>query len=256
MIPTHDGQDPSEQFVGLGRQNIPLTGYRNLEPGDILGAASAPLLRVPLEALTPQDTQNDVTPVAESPLPSESPSLATNVTHDTSDKRSSELLHRFDEDQRESFLRLWNTVPPHIRRIDLALDAPGWEPSAIDTLSATLPEHADIFSSSKLDCGACSLRPFEIKVPPGVQPIQSRSYRLNPVLSKQADTILDSHLATGLIQHSTSPWSSPVVSVPKKSGGIRITVNYRKLNNITEIPQIAIPRVDEVLDTLGGGSVF
>ena len=44
--------------------------------------------------------------------------------------------------------------------------------------------------------------------------------------------------------------------VPKKSGGIRITVNYQKLNKVTEIPQVAIPRVDEVLDTLGGGSVF
>ena len=44
--------------------------------------------------------------------------------------------------------------------------------------------------------------------------------------------------------------------VPKKSGGIRITVNYQKLNKVTEIPQIAIPRVDEVLDTFGGGSVF
>ena len=29
-----------------------------------------------------------------------------------------------------------------------------------------------------------------------------------------------------------------------------------KLNKVTEIPQIAIPLVDEVLDTLGGGSVF
>ena len=44
--------------------------------------------------------------------------------------------------------------------------------------------------------------------------------------------------------------------VPKKSGGIRITINYQKLNKVTEIPQIAIPRIDEVLDTLGGGSVF
>ena len=44
--------------------------------------------------------------------------------------------------------------------------------------------------------------------------------------------------------------------VPKNSGGIRITVNYQKLNKVTEIPQIAIPRVDEVLDILGGGSVF
>ena len=29
-----------------------------------------------------------------------------------------------------------------------------------------------------------------------------------------------------------------------------------KLNKVTEIPQIAIPLVDQVLDTLGDGSVF
>ena len=73
---------------------------------------------------------------------------------------------------------------------------------------------------------------------------------------KQVGAILDSYLAVGLIQHSTSPRSSPLVCVPKKSGGIRITVNYQKLNKVTEIPQVAILRVDEVLDTLGGRSVF
>ena len=93
-------------------------------------------------------------------------------------------------------------------------------------------------------------------MPLGTQPIQPRPYRLNPVLSKQVDAILDFCLAAGLIQHSTSPWSSSLVCVPKKSGGIRITVNYKNLKKVTEIPQIATPRVDEVLDTLGGGSVF
>ena len=116
--------------------------------------------------------------------------------------------------------------------------------------------YPDISSSSKLDYGARSLMPFEIKVPPGTHPIQSRPFRLKPVLSKQIDTILDSYLPAGLIQHSTSPWSSPLVCVRKKSGGIRITVSYQKLNKVTEILQIAIPRVDEVLDTLGGESVF
>ena len=211
---------------------------------------------MPLNAWAQHDVQNDVTTVADPLLPSASPSLATNVTPGTSDKPSSELLHRLDDDQRESFLLLWGTVPPHIRRIDFALDAPGWEPSAIDALSATLAENADIFSLSKLDYGACSRRPFEIKVPHETQSIQSLPYRLSPVLSKQADAILDSYLATGVIQPSTSPWSSPLVCVTKKYGSIRITVNYQKLNKVTEIPQIATPRVDEVLDTLGCGSVF
>ena len=247
IITTHDGQDPSELVVS-GRQTIPFMEYRDLEPGDILGTASAPLLRIPLEALAQHDEPHDVTAVAES--------SASNVAHSTSEQSPTKLLHRLDDNQRGSFLRLWSTVPPHIRQIDFALDAPGWDPSAIDALSATLKEYAVMFSSSKLDYGACSLRPFEIKVPPETHPTQSRPYRLNPVPSKQVDAILDSYLAAGLIQHSTSPWSSPLVCVPKNSGGIRITVKYQKLKKAIEIPQIAIPRVDEVLDTLGGGSVF
>ena len=112
---------------------------------------------------------------------------------------------------RESNFRLWNTAPPpHIGRIDFALDAAGWDPSAVDVLSTTLTTFADVFSSSKLNYSECSLRPFEIEVPPGTQPIQSLPYRLNPVLSKQADAILDSYLVAGLIQHSTSPWLSPL----------------------------------------------
>ena len=255
FLPVHADSVPSERFVSSGRQLIALTGYQDLEPDDVLGTASSPLLRAPLKTLTPSASPADVSALAESSTtPASQPAPPPN-TSDPPDEPPPELLHRLDHSQREPFLCLWNTVPPHIRRIDFALDAAGWDPAALGALSTTLVTYADVFSSSKLDYGECSTRPFEIKVPPGTQPIQSRPYRLNPVLSKQVDAILDSYLAAGLIQHSTSPWSSPLVCVPKKSGGIRFTVNYQKLK-VTEIPQIAIPRVDEVLDTLGGGSVF
>ena len=256
FLPDYADSVPSERFVSSGRQLIPLTGCQDLEPDEVLGTASSPLPRVPLKTLTPSAHPADVSALAESSTPPTVQPPPPPNTSDPPDEPPPELLHRLDHSQRESFLRLWNTVPPHIRRIDFALDAAGWDSAALDALATTLVAYADVFSSSKLDYGECSTRPFEIKVPPETQPIQSRPYRLNPVLSKQVDAILDSYLAAGLIQHSTSPWSSPLVCVPKKSGGIRITVNYQKLNKVTEIPQIAIPRVDEVLDTLGGGSVF
>ena len=257
LLHVNDDSYPLERFVSSGRQSIRLTGYQNLEHGDILSTASSPLLRVSLEALFLHDDLADVSALAESPTPPPpQPVSPPNITSDSPDEPPPELLARLDPSQRESFLRLGNTVPPHIRWIDFALDTADWAPAAFDALSTTLTTYADVFSSSKLDYGDCSLRPFEIKVSPGTQPIQSRPYILNPLLSKQEDAILDSYLAAGLIQHSTSPWSSPLVCVPKKSGGIRITVNYQKLNKVIEIPQIAIPRVDEVLDTLGGRSVF
>ena len=151
LLPAKDDSYPLERFVSSGRQLIPLTGYQDLEPCDILGTASSPLLRVSLEALFLHDALADVSALAESPTPPSPQSVPSpNITSDPPDEPPPERLDRPDPIQRESFLRLWNTVPPHIRRIDFALDAAGWDPAALDAL----------FSSSKLDYGECSLRPF------------------------------------------------------------------------------------------------
>ena len=100
IITTHDGQDPSEHFVVSDRPTSPLTRYRDLEPEDILGTASAPLLRVLLEALAQHDEPYDVTAVAESLSPLTPSSPASNVAPNTSEQPSTELLHRLDDDQR------------------------------------------------------------------------------------------------------------------------------------------------------------
>ena len=47
-----------------------------------------------------------------------------------------------------------------------------------------------------------------------------------------------------------------MVVIPEKSGGIRITVNYKELNKISILGQLPIPRGDDVLDKLGTGRIF
>ena len=47
-----------------------------------------------------------------------------------------------------------------------------------------------------------------------------------------------------------------MVAIPKKDGNVRITVNYKKLNAISSLGQLPIPRVDEVLDSLCKGRIF
>ena len=97
--------------------------------------------------------------------------------------------------------------------------------------------------------------PFEISVPEGSKPITSRPHRIDPILAKDVDATLNQYLAAGLIQHSISPYSSPLVVVPTKSGGLRIPVNCKKLNDISRLSQLPFPRVDHVLDSLGKGRV-
>lgn len=79
-----------------------------------------------------------------------------------------------------------------------------------------------------------------------------RSYHISLVISKLGNTIPDSNLAAGRIHHSKSPWSPPLVCTPKTSGGIRITIIYKKINSITNILTIYIPLVDKGVDSLGG----
>ena len=64
LLPAHADSVPSERFVSSGRQLIPLTGYQDIEPNDVLGTASSPLLRVPLTTLTPSASPADVSALA------------------------------------------------------------------------------------------------------------------------------------------------------------------------------------------------
>ena len=52
--------------------------------------------------------------------------------------------------------------------------------------------------------------------------------------------------------HSDSPWTSPIVPVKKKDGGLCLCVDYRKLNSVTMDDTYQMPQVDELIDTLGG----
>ncbi|CAB1107844.1 unnamed protein product [Ectocarpus sp. CCAP 1310/34] len=75
-------------------------------------------------------------------------------------------------------------------------------------------------------------------------------------MQKKVDAVLDQYLAAGLIQHSTSPWASPFVIIPKKDGPVRITVNYKRLNALVDLDGQPLPRVDGILDSLYTGKVF
>jgi len=59
-----------------------------------------------------------------------------------------------------------------------------------------------------------------------------------------------------IIEDSMSDFNFPVIVVRKKSGEIRPVIDFRALNKIVNIESYPIPRVDEILATLGGCEIF
>ena len=68
--------------------------------------------------------------------------------------------------------------------------------------------------------------------------------------------MIDDMLEKGIIQPSSSPWASPIVLVPKKDGQLRFCVDYRKLNSVAKKDWCPLPRVEDILDMLGGMCYF
>ncbi|CAF3989661.1 unnamed protein product, partial [Rotaria sordida] len=87
-------------------------------------------------------------------------------------------------------------------------------------------------------------------------PIYTPPYRVSYKDEQIQRDEINKLLKQGIIEESTSPWSSPIVLVRKKDGTVRFCVDFRKLNNVTTKDAFPIPRIDDIFDHLSQAEYY
>lgn len=118
-----------------------------------------------------------------------------------------------------------------------------------------LDDYADVFAAPE---GLPPRRQYDHVIPlvPGARPVSLRPYRVVPALKTEIEKQVAELLKSGVIQHSNSPFSSPVILVKKKDSTWRMVVDYRHLNALTIKGKYPLPIIDELLDELAGACYF
>jgi len=121
---------------------------------------------------------------------------------------------------------------------------------------ALIKRNADVFSRHDMDLGRTDLVECTIDTGnsrPIAQPLRRHARAHLDII----DDSVDKMLRAGIIEPSTSPWSSNVVLVPKAGdAGYRITIDYRRLNSETVRQVWPLARVSDCLDALSGSTYF
>ena len=93
-------------------------------------------------------------------------------------------------------------------------------------------------------------------IPTKGQPIRVPPRRVPAPYRGEVENQINEMLEQGIITQSSSPWMAPAVFVPKKSGDLRICIDYRELNKQTTKDAYPLPFPDKVQDRLAGSTIF
>ena len=132
---------------------------------------------------------------------------------------------------------------------------PDLKPAESDSLSTLVNKYRHLFAFKDSQLGYTDRVRHTIPLTSDV-PIKQPYRRIPPAALEEVRDHIQNLLRQGIIQPSASSFASPIVVIRKKSGELRLCVDYRRLNDITRKDSFPLPRIDETLDAIGGAKFF
>ncbi len=112
-----------------------------------------------------------------------------------------------------------------------------------------LEEYRDRFT----DIPGQTDRIYHDVIPTSGQTVRQKAYPVPYAKKASVKEELDTMMKMGVIEHSRSPYASPMVRVPKKNGELRLCGDFRKINSISEVDPYPMPSVEQITDEVAQG---
>ena len=146
------------------------------------------------------------------------------------------------------------TLPPGVKLEDP--NRTNMTEAQLERLQALIIENSDRFASDNTRHGQANIEP--IRIPTTIQFPSKRPYyrRYTREDHMEIERQVQKMLQLGTIRPSKSPWASPVKLVDKKNGEKRFCVDFTHLNAVTIFDTYPLKRIDELLETVEGATIF
>ncbi|MBW0587301.1 hypothetical protein O181_127016 [Austropuccinia psidii MF-1] len=134
------------------------------------------------------------------------------------------------------------------------------EPEEIEAVLKAVPpayhKYLDVFSQVKAEKlpphRACdhNIKLVGLLLPVGV------IYSLSKNESEKLWAYISENVEKGVIKPSSSSTGAPLLFVKKNNGGLRLCVDYRKLNAVTRKKRYPVPPMNQLLTVFNGATIF
>jgi len=118
-------------------------------------------------------------------------------------------------------------------------------------LMELLNKYQDVICQDIHKMGVTKEAEMRIKLKDEEKTVYYRPYRMSYQERNQLMEMVNQLKEADIIEDSMSEFASPVILVKKKSGELRLCIDYRELNKNTIKDHYPIPRIDDQLDRLG-----